>query len=799
MKHLTKVYFICILVSTVVPDVVAQNQVLQQFEAYRQTTLQEKIFLHADKDFYLTGEICWFKIYAVDAFFHRPLGLNKVAYVEILDKSNKPVLQAKIALKDGDGNGSLYLPGSMGSGKYKLRAYTNWMKNFSADYFFEKLITVINPRKIYQRDTLQQKTVYAIKFFPEGGNLVNGIQSKIAFHIVDQNGKGIQCRGIVINDKTDTVAKYATLKFGIGSFVLTPEAGHTYKAVMTLPGGKTMMQELPMAYTNGFVMHLAAAGNDQLKISVHAPVNTSLPSTVYLFAHTRGAVKSVETGNMQNGYTEFLVDKRKLGNGISHFTLFNKDRQPVCERLYFKYPEQRLEAGMTTDSQEYAQRKKIKIHVTATDQDGLPTQANMSIAVYRIDSLQAIDEVDINNYLWLSADLSGTIESPGYYFSNNGAGTEEAMDNLMLTHGWRRFRWEDILQHKKAAFEFVPEYAGHIISGKITKTGTGLPAKETEAFLSVAGTRTQFRPAISDSNGYVRFDAKDFYNEGQIIVQTNSQQDSLCSIEVSSPFAEKYSSRLLPDLSFREIHRQTLLNHHISVQVQKAYSGNKLNQFSFPVVDTTAFYFKPDITYLLDNYVRFTTMEEVLREYVTPALLRRRNGKFNLYVFDEPRQQFFETNPMVLLDGVPVFDMNKLMNYDPLKIRKMEVVTRMYCLGKMFFTGIVNFVTYNGELQGYELDPHATVIDYEGLQLQREFFSPLYETQQQVDSRLPDFRNLLYWSPAIKTNEQGKTDINFYTSDLPGKYAVVLQGLTHDGKTGSKVIFLKVAETIRHQ
>ena len=765
----------------------------QQFVDYRQNVLQEKIFLHTDKDFYLAGEICWFKIYNVDAFFHRPLGLSKVAFVEILDRNNKPVLQGKVALKEGDGNGSLHLPVSLGSGKYKMRAYTNWMKNFGVEYFFEKMITVVNSRKIYEGDTIEQKTAYSVQFFPEGGNMVNNIQSKIAFQVVNQNGKGIPCEAAILNDKADTVVKFSTLKFGIGSFMLTPEVGRTYKGLVILPDGKKLLQDLPAAYTNGYVMHLSATDNNQLAITVQSPDNNPLSSTVYLFVHTRGSVKSVLSGVIKNNEVKFLMDKNKLGDGISHFTVFSADRHPVCERLYFKFPQQQLQAGMTADAQEYDLRKKIRIRVSTSTPDGKPLPANMSMSVYSIDSLQGNNEMDINNYLWLSSDLEGTVESPAYYFSG-APDTEEVMDNLMLTQGWRRFRWDDILQNKKPAFEFAPEFVGHVIRGRITKTGTSQAAKNIAAYLSVPGTRTQFRTATSDKDGFIKFDMKDAYNEGEIIVQTDTREDSSNTIEILNPFATRYSARPVLPFSLSQLNAGVLQSHHIGVQVQNVYNDKKFKQFLFPPVDTNAFYLKPDVSYLLDNYVRFTTMEEVLREYVAPVNVRKKNGKFHLPVLDEPRKTFFELDPLVLLDGIPVFDFDKLINYDPLKVRKIDVMSRMYFLNNLFFEGVVNFTTYNGNLPGYELDPHATVIDYEGLQLQREFYSPVYETKQQSESRLPDFRSLLYWAPEIRTNKTGKQEVSFYSSDLPGKYAVLLQGLTADGKTGSKLIQFEVRE-----
>ena len=196
----------------------AQEPLLQKFNVYRENNLQDKLYLHTDKAFYLSGEICWFKIYAVDAYFHHPLGLSKLAYVELLDKNNKPALQAKIDLKEGDGNGSFHLPAAIESGTYKLRAYTNWMKNAGPEYFFEKMLTVVNTRAVYMAPQKQQKEQYQLQFFPEGGNLVSGLKSRVAFKVISTNGKGVASNGVVLNEKGDTVATCSTFQFGMGSF-----------------------------------------------------------------------------------------------------------------------------------------------------------------------------------------------------------------------------------------------------------------------------------------------------------------------------------------------------------------------------------------------------------------------------------------------------------------------------------------------------------------------------------------------------------------------------------------------------
>lgn len=770
-----------------------KDMIENQFDSYRQNNLQEKIFVHTDKKNYVSGEICWFKIYNVDAYFHKPINLGKVAYVEILDKNNKAVLQAKIALEKGTGDGSLYLPATLVSGNYKLRAYTNWMKNYGADYFFEKKLCIINVQNNQQENTVAQKITYDIAFFPEGGNLVNGIKSKVGFRTINQLGKGVYCEGVLLNEKGDTITSFHPLQFGIGSFTFTPLAGSRYRALVKLPGGEQQVKELPVAYNTGYVMHLENTRKGQIKITVQTPdKNNSSPASIFLFVHTRNVVKAVMSNTIQNGQAEFLLDDTKPGDGISHFTIFNENRQPVCERLFFKKPVQTLQITASTDQPLYELRKKINIDIASATEDGKYIPANMSMAVYRLDSLTTIDEQDINNYLLLSADLSGTVESPDYYFTQNNNTVAEALDNLMLTQGWRRFKWEDILLNKKSTFQFLPEINGHIINGKITALQPGLPVQDIKAYLSVPGTRTQFQTSEADAGGKVKFEMKNFYSDGgEIIVQTDNEKDSGYRLDIEQPFFTNYSQKILPPFDFIG-QNAALLKMYIAAQVQNTFLYNRLNQSSLPLLDTTAFYCKPDAVYLLDNYVRFTTLEEVLREYVLQVNVRKRNGKFHLPVYDEVGKSVFDTAPLVLLDGLPIFDFNKLMNYDPLKIRKLEVVSRKYYLGGNSFDGIVNFSTYKGDMAGFEIDSRATIMDYEGLQLQRDFYAPAYETEGQLLSRMPDFRNLLYWSPKVITNGNGKEQTGFYSSDVPGRYAIVIQGMSEDGRAGSKVVFFEV-------
>lgn len=760
--------------------------------SYSKDHLQEKIFIHTDKSFYLTGEIIWFKVYVTDSYLNKPLDLSKVAYIEIYTRDKKPVLQAKIELNNAKGNGSFLLPYSLASGTYILRAYTNWMKNFSPDYFFETPITIINPLKKLSPPN-NDTTNYEIQFFPEGGNLVTGLQSKVAFHAVDQNGKGINCKGIIVNQNNDSITSFTTLKFGMGHFEFTPLKENIYKAIVQAETGHSIIRNLPTPYEKGYSMRLTAPRKDKINVTVN--IHEVYDENLFLLVHTRQIVKIAQTKLIKNGTAEFEINKQDLGEGISHFTIFNERRQPVCERLFFIKPEKQLELTASTDRSVYSLRQKtdMKISISNNDQDA--AKASLSLSVFKIDSLQDIPENDIQNYLWLKSDLKGTVESPSYYFTLSDADLDEATDNLMLTHGWSRFKWEDVLSNKKTAFEFLPEYEGLLIRGKLTEKSTGLPAKNVPAYLSVTGERFVFKSSSSDQNGNIFFGLNKFYGTNEIIIQPHDKTNGSYIVNIPPPFANNFSSAKIPALRRLENLKEDLTSHSVASQVENTFVQENKQQFFLPALpDTTVFFGSSSKSYLLDDYTRFITMEEVLREYVAEIRVRKQQDKFIYKVRNQAYQDFFDDDPLILLDGVLVFDVNKLMAYDPLKIKKLDIVTQRYFSGTEAFDGIVSYDTYKGDLDGYELDPNALILEYPGLQLHREFYSPVYDTREKLESRLPDFRNLLYWSPDIKSDENGQAQISFYTSDKTGKYAVVIQGINSNGLAGSKTVFFNVTK-----
>ncbi|MBJ6107468.1 hypothetical protein JAO73_00485 [Hymenobacter sp. BT523] len=763
----------------------------RQLSRFVQCDPHEKLYLHLDRPVYLSGETMWFKVYAAEGTHARPLTLSSVAYVEVLDASHRPVLQAKVGLKNAVGQGAFPLPTALPAGTYQVRAYTSWMQNFGPDTYFQTAVTVINTSTA-SGAAGKDSAAYEARFFPEGGNLVRGLRSQVAVKVTDRTGRGVAAEGRVLDNKGRVVATFATQHRGMGRFAFTPAEGlQPYTAVLTLGNGRAtpLTRPLPRPYDAGYVLRLEETSPTQLTLTVSA--SNRQPETLYLLGHSRQQVALTQRLALVDGQVTYTFDKSQLLEGISHLTLFTANRQPVCERLYFRAPAQRLALAARADKAQYGPREKVQMQLAAP---GLaaPEAASLSMAVYQLDSLNTVRPASIEAYLWLAADLKGDVEDAAYYFNETDPAARTAADNLMLTQGWSRWRWEDVLAPAPPAFAFLPEPYGPVVTGQLTQGGRPVARAGVTAYLASPSRLLRLTNAESTADGRLRFELPAPVGPHDIVVQTDPQQDSTSRVALLDPFSTRYATAPLPAFGLVPAFEKDYARRHLQAQVQRVFTDRTRRYAPAPAVDSTAFYGRADETYLLDKYTRFKVMEEVLREYVPGVVVRIRKDGFHLLVTDRANKVLLEKNPMVLLDGVPVFDMNKVMAINPLKVQKLEVIDSRYLHGAAIYNGLMSLTTYKGDLEGYQPDARALVQQYEGVQRQREFYAPRYETAAEKASRLPDLRNLLYWNPNLALTGAGAQTVEFYTGDQAGRYLVVLQGLSGSGRAGTTTAVLEV-------
>lgn len=757
------------------------DSIKAKFDRHRIDNPQEKIYIHTDQELYLTGETMWMKLYCVDGAVHLPSDLSRVAYVEIIDGNNKVVLQTKIELLDGLGKGTLFIPASLSSGNYHLRGYTQWMKNYSPEFFFHKKISIVNAFRAPEPAGTAKQAPLAISWYPEGGHLVYGLESKVAFKVSNQFGKGVKFTGAILNEENDTVANIQPHKFGMGHVLLKPVAG-SYRAVITDSLGRTHTSNLPKPQEEGVVMQLRDSSASNLVIDVTRSSGAQVYSVFYI-VHARQIVTAAGAANFKSNKADIVIPREKLQEGISHITLFDESMSPIAERLYFVPGSKKLAVNVAPVQKEFGVRRKVTIDVTAANIDKTGT-ASLSIAIFKNDSLPSAPSGSLFQYLWLASDLQGTIESPEYYSNANNPEVKQALDHVMLTHGWRRFNWSQVLSGKKTQHAFIPEYRGHLIRAKVLKAN-GTPSPGTATYLTSPSKIVQLYAGRSNSKGEVQFEMKGFYGQRKVIVSANPEQDSTVKMSIENPFSPAFAPRIATPLELDKSIAGALRRRSVAMQVQDIYYGENAVKFGDLARDSSAFYGIASQVYYLDDYTRFPVMEEVMREYVPGVMVRKRRDGFHFMVMDNLRKSVFRDNPLVLLDGVPIFDIDRIMEFDPLKVKKLDVITNRYYLGPIVFEGVVSYSTYTGDLAGFQLDTKSITVDYDGLQRDRIFYAPEYENEKQRQTRMPDRRQLLWWEPDLKIDENGKAQLEFYTSDLTGQYTIVVEGLTQNGYSGS--------------
>lgn len=753
------------------------DSLLKDFDFHRSHALQEKVYVHINRTALLVGEKLWFSVFVTNGTTHKPLTLSKVAYVEILDRENKSVLDAKIALNNGTGSGSFFIPASLDSDHYTLRAYTRWMKNFEPRFFFHQPITIINtvrPKSYMEPVTREPKLTATL--YPEGGVLVEGIETTVAFHLQDEYGVSIDGQLKVLNANGEVILIDSTVGEGFGKFILKPSKERQLAVVASDKRALKHTVPMPSVQASGCLMS-AKIDREQLIISIRSSDDSLGGNTSgFLLIHTRNSISTFQQVDLKEKEKMIRLDLHAIPPGISHITLFDSSFAPMCERLVYTPDNEKATISIRSNKQIFSNRENVNL--TLKLPDGL--KGNVSISVYKDDSIASFSRKRAAEYFLLGSDI-GPEQNDLSKFTRNDSTSKAKADLMMLTKQWSRFNWND-LRKDTMVFEYEPEILGHKIEGTLT-SASGRPASEgVLTFLSSPDKTTNLHVSRSRPDGSFTFDVKNLSGSRMLLLQTDSSIDSTFAIQIKNPFSEQAASFILPPLSIpAEIHEH-LLKRSIAMQLHDSYLEGNVDENRNSNQDTIPFFGKADERYMLDSYTRFPVMEEVLREYVRGVLVRQRNDGFHLLVSDTRHSRILEGRPLLLIDGVPFFDVDKIMKIDPRIIQKLEVVSQRYILGPLVADGIISFSTYNNNLDRIELDANVLTLNYEGLQNQSVFHSPDYTNNAKQLSRVPDYRYQLFWDAGILLEGDQEEIIQFFTSDVEGRFIVEIEGITNDGK-----------------
>ena len=819
MKHLTNLpafAFLLLPFSWLFWPPGTAERIQAQLAKYQSKYPSEKVYLHTDKPHYALGENIWFSAYLTAGAEHLPSLVSNLVYVELIGPDLTRKASRYIGIQDGVGNGDFDTERDWPEGKYFLRAYTNYMRNFDSSFFFQREFLLLKPRvetSSIAPETPKSISDFSVQFMPEGGDLVNGLSSQIGVKAVSNLGTGIQFEGKILDDQGTQVAVFKTYRFGLGAFSFTPQNGRKYQAELSFQGIHKKIP-LPAAQEQGHTLQITQRPPNQLLINVRSTIPNGLKDAVIL-GHLRGQTIFSFSNTEGLEKLSLTIPTDSIPEGIAQFTLFSSKGEPLCERLVFvDNPRERARLSISTDKSSYAARQKVSVTLQLKDQAGNPLKAMVSATVTDKQSVYwGKYGQDIRSYLLLQADLPGHIEDPGYFFVEENATRRQLLDMLMLTQGWRRFSWKQVLQDNLPDLTWLPEQ-GFTISGQTTKLDQ--PDKPVSADLMVVAMEKGISQLVSSGpDGRFSISGFPFVDSTRVVIQgakptansakkgknNDANQQGIAGnrdIKIrldgdNPPPIDPRAGYDLPLSTDATQQKSFLADSKKLADLDSLFPGIwKLSLAEFEVKGkrTKNPYGVPDIPYraptdrmIVDSipgsstalsvfdFLRRVPGAQVVGSFPNQSVVLR-----GINSLSGPAQALF------VLDGT-VVDASILSTVPVSNIAFVDVLKggQAAMFGNRGLNGVVAVYTKRTGNQPAQYDVNGIInFKHSGFYKAREFYAPQYDQKKPEHDR-PDYRTTLHWAPIIETDEAGKATFNFFTNDKAGAFEILVQGMTLKG------------------
>ena len=788
------------------------NRIKEKLKDYRSNNYPEKIYVHTDKPFYAVDETIWFTAYLVNGINHKPSDKSAVIHAEIIDEAGQILTIKRLYVDKVMAAGDFKIGKDWKEGTYTLRAYTQYMRNEDPEYLFQKTIPIWG----VSSDASKMESLKAgsgltsssnikiqnekpdLEFYPEGGYLVDNVNSKIAFKIKNEQYHHSEFKGYITDDKGQIISNFSTLDFGLGLVNLTPKPKTNYTAHLEFQGTKHHY-DLPKALPVGYTLSSNSVGTDLLvKVSSTSPEGLK---GSYLVLHQRGEMLYDKLESQTISTDLIRISTKNIQDGVAHITLFNPQGNPVCERLVFiENSENKTTISITKDKEQLGTKEQLTLNLKVNNTEGSTIPSFLSLSVRDLDAVPHNDRTsNIKTWLLLNSDLRGKIEDPGYFFSKE-ADTKQRylLDLVMMTHGWRRFTWQKILNDPEEAPKF-PIEKGIMISGKtksLESPETGIPTLTTLSFFGE--TVVEVPSQRSDEDGNFEFGPFIFYDSLQTIIQAKimdyslkneAYRDVLISlndIESTSPKTARIKKQKVIDVPTEDFIKVSRNINSINLEYDEERQRleevvliakkNSQKQLRLKEISNRVFFNSP--SYRIDveadsSLIKQNSVLLLLTQF--PGLVLRGRGISQRGSSGNPK--FLLNNLVVDLEtvlGLQVTDISFIDYYRgaeaALYSGSADGVILIYTkLGVSPFSrnikrkpGIINFMT-------------------EGFYTAKEFYAPDYS--KETSSLLKaDVRSTLHWEPRIElTNNKNTADITFYTCDIKGNYLIEIEGISESG------------------
>ena len=749
---------------------------------------QEKVYLQYDKASYYAGETIWFKAYMLEGLV--PVGESKNLYIDWITDNGVLLSHTVSPIVDGATNGQFELPGDYNSDFIHVRAYTRWMLNFDTAFLYSKDIRILS-----KDPPLRKKAatiVPSIQFFPEGGDVIAGVTNRIAFKANDQFGRPLKIKGKLLDNKGNLVQSFSSIHDGMGNFSFIPQVESVYSVRWSDEKNIEHTTNLPQHKSSGISMQVAIEGNKRIiKINAANELDKSLQNIHMIGTMNQAPVFRNDVLLTEKNSARRIIPTGNLPSGILTITLFDANWNAVAERITFvNNNEYRFEPQMEVQRWGLGKRKRNEIEIQLPDslQD-----ASLSIAV--TDAGIEKDTTDnIISHLLLSSELKGRVYNPAYYFANNNDSMAEHLDLVMLTNGWRRFKWEDVVKGKLPDIRYPHEPTYLHLSGKLF----GVAKSQLSGTESIA--------LIIKDSGSSKLLVMGINTDGSFGDPELVFFDTLrVYYSIKSKFLKQSEARFLtdrlPSPNYTAFSKNFIYSNQ-TFDTAGTYHHTRLASKALEIMNI-------ERGHIMQNVVIKTVKKppvQVLDERYTSGFFKGDDG-YQFDLVNDPLagsyQNIFNylqgrvaglqinsnTNPpsLVWRGGSPIVFLDE-MQTDTDMISSIPITDVAYV--KVFrppFAG--GFGGGNGAIAIYTKKGGDQSSSSKGLSANtvagyspvKQFYSPNYDTFDPRNDHL-DIRTTLYWNPLVSINQKNKKiKLSFYNNDVTKSFRVVIEGMTKDG------------------
>jgi hypothetical protein len=764
----------------------------------------EKLYLQLDRDSYYSGQAIWFKGYFMSLF--QPSMSNSVMYVELLD--NTQIIHREVfPVYGGMAPGHLLLPDSLPTGTYQLRAYSPLMLN-QPGFVYNRSIMVYG-KKEDSASNWSASGNRILAFFPEGGNFVIGIANKIAFKSTDEKGIPISVEGEIRDSRQQVVSTFKSVHDGMGTFTLIPINGERYTAVVK---NTNEQYSLPQQTEDGIVLNVTEKpGGKQFKITMAGNNPVFRPAYITGQMQNRIVFKQVLQQNKQE--IAGVIKTGDLYSGILQITVFNQDNVPLSQRITFvDNQEYILPAFIKADTLDFGQWKQN--HFTIQIDDTIAGNFSISVTDADYDHADARSTNIYSSFL-LSSDLRGYVHNPAYYFNTRDNAAINALELVMMTNGWTRFRWTDVTGNKLPK----PQYKdpGYIrLSGKINITGTSNPLADKDVILFISpknskgGMGGSSRIVHTNASGQFVADSLLFYGKAKIVFsEVRGKKNKFIKIHPdpenltrsypvwTNPFPfvnqetkEKEISDKMDAAYLTYLKNKGILLQNVTITAREKPPLDKLDEeYSSGLFSGKGYSRQLDVREA--NYAG--NIFEYLRERVPGLQISGEPGNYALnfrggnltYYMEGAQPDNGNAEPTGNNGNVTLF-----LNEMPANAVSLEtVLVDDIALVKLFPTSIVAagggtalaIYTKKGSDAFKSTEAATDIITYQGFTIAKEFYNPDYKLHP--ESKTQDNRITLKWIPDLFIiGSNSLIPLTFYNTEHTKRFKIIAEGITGDGR-----------------